>query len=356
MKYIRLYYDSTLGCIKQVDSKSTCMIDNYNIAYIFNEEVFKHIPIRFSKSPYVVTNENVETADLSLLRCGVCLGLTGRVTLSKIEHALLCNNSDYIIDIYSSKYADKNSLGQFMKPYGSPWHVKSSVIETQNLRNDKREFGLKYALKGIYKDLTYFDFHNFYPNIMLELGCPQNFDRNKFIELLNFGDTKFTLNKIIGRFDTEYSIFYDREYANLLRRFGRLKLLHYIFKTDQLILCNTDSILAKVSENFKVPENTTSIKVDNAIINNVGNYILQSGDEYIQRGLFRKSEELVIAKERMGLHPCDDEFKLSNLFGSNEQGYLSASETSIEHCDHRCKYGKSLKLFRKPLVEIQEIL
>ena len=210
MKYVRLYYDDALRCIKQVDSNSTCMVDNYNIAYIFNEDVFKHLPIKFSKSPYVITNENVETADLSLLRCGVCLGLTGRITLSKVENALLCDNSDYIIDIYSSKYADKDSLSQFMKPYGSSWQIKSSVIETQNLRNDKREFGLKYALKGIYEDLTYFDFHNFYPNILLELGCPQNFDRHKFIDLLNFGDTKFTLNKIIGRFDTEYSIFYDR--------------------------------------------------------------------------------------------------------------------------------------------------
>lgn len=356
MKYVKLYYDNTLGCIKQIDSKSTCMIDNCNIAYIFNEEVFKHLPLKFSKSSYVITNEPIETADMSLLYCGVCLNIPGRVTIGKVEHALLCNKSDYIIDIYTSKYADKKSLGQFMKPYGSPWQVKSSVIETQNLRDDKREFGLKYALKGIYENLTYFDFHNFYPNILLELGCPQNFDRDKFIKLLNFGGTKFTLNKIIGRFDTEYSIFYDREYANLLRRFGRLKLLHYIFKTDQLILCNTDSILARVSKDFEIPENTTSIKVDNAIVNNVGNYILQSDDEYIQRGLFRKSEELVIAKERMGLHPCDDEFKLSNLFGSNEQGYLSASETPIDHCDHRCKYGKSLKLFRKPLVEIQEIL
>ena len=356
MKYIKLHYDNMLKCIKQVDSKSTCMIDNYNIAYIFNEEVFKHLPLKFLKSPYVITNENIETADMSLLRCGVCLGLSGRITLSKIEHNLLCNNSDYIIDIYSSKYADKNSLSQFMKPYGSPWQVKSSVIETQNLRNDKREFGLKYALKGIYENLTYFDFHNFYPNIMLELGCPQNFDRQKFINLLNFGDTKFTLNKIIGRFDTEYSIFYNKEYANLLRRFGRLKLLHYIFKTDELILCNTDSILAKVSDEFKIPENTTCIKVDHAIVNNVGNYILYNDNECIQRGLFRKPEEFVIAKERMGLHPYDDEFKLSNLFGTNEQGYLSASETPIEHCDHRCKYGKSQKLFRQPLIEIQEIL
>ena len=82
------------------------------------------------------------------------------------------------------------------------------------------------------------------------------------------------MNKIIGRFDQEYSVFYDPDYANNVRKFGRLKLMYYITKCKELILCNTDSILAKMSDEFIVPHDASKIDVSNALVKNIGNYVL----------------------------------------------------------------------------------
>lgn len=292
--------------------------------------------------------------DESMLYVAKELGCTGYITFSLLENELLSETSDLVTNIYSSKYATDEVLNEFTKPYGSEIHINKSIIPPSRLRSDRREFGLKFAKSGIYSNLVYFDWKNFYPNIMLELGCPRNLDRCKIEKLLSLGNTKFFLNKLIGRFDAEYSIYYNPEYANLLRRFGRMKLMYYAFKCDELIFCNTDSILARVQDNFVAPDNTSVMVVENALIKNIGNYVFYNNDEIKHTGIFNKPEELVIAKYRMGLNPLDEEFTLRKLFSIDEQGFISSDTTRIENLDRKCRYGKSNKLFKSGLVSIQE--
>ena len=332
------------------------IMDMAYVMYAFTEDAairFSEITGRnkytfFKNTRYIIGN------DESLLIAAVNLDMYGYITFNALEKELFSEYSDKIINIYSSEYATDDVLSQFTKEYGSDIVIRNSTIKHSRLRNDKREFGLKYAKPGIYHDLIYFDWHNFYPNIMLEIGCPRNMDRDKIKMLLSIPGTKSFLNKLIGRFDAEYSLFYDPEYANLLRRFGRMKLIYWAFKCEELIFCNTDSILAKVSKDFEVPDNTSVMVVDHALVKNIGNYVLYNSDNIKHTGIFNKPEELVIAKHRMGIQIDYKEFLISSIFNTDEPGYLSADNNMITSIDRKCRYGKSDKLFINSLVSIQE--
>ena len=311
----------------------------------------------FKDIPFVITNDVDE--GWSMINSALALGISGKVTYKYIEENLLLDEGGYsmgLINVYSCKYMTPEVMKEYTKPYGSTINLAKANIVHNTVRKDKRSFGLKYAKPGIYKDLIYFDFHNFYPNLLLEYGVPSRMDYHKWMRLVTFGNCKFTMNKIIGRFDQDYSIYYDPDYSNNIRKFGRLKLMYYISNCEELILCNTDSILAKVSEDFTLPYEVSKIDVSNALIKNIGNYVLidTKNDEYRTTGIFNKPEEFVIAKERMGLKPSDDEFKISNLFNTDEEGFISADITPIESLDRKCRYGKSNRLSRKQLVSIQE--
>lgn len=340
------YNSRVEGVIVDTDSFQTlCELWNRN-----KNNLFKDIP-------YVITNDVNE--GWSMINSALALKLQGKITYKYIEDNLLLDkdsSSMGLINIYTCKYMTPEVMKEYTKPYGSTINLSKAEIVHGTVRKDERSFGLKYAKPGIYKDLVYFDFHNFYPNILLEYGVPSRMDYHKWSRLVTYGNCKFTMNKIIGRFDQNYSIFYDPEYANNIRKFGRLKLMYYISKCKELILCNTDSILAKVSEDFIFPYDVSKINVSNALIKNIGNYVLHDhiDEEYKTTGIFNKPEELVIAKERMGLKPSDDEFKISNLFGTEEEGFISADSTPIESIDRKCRYGKSQRLSRKQLVSIQE--
>ena len=334
------------------------LMDNVNYSYVFTPDVettFSKLTGKykydFFRNTRFITDLN---PDVSLLVAATELDYHGYVTFSRLEKCLLSNDSDKTINMYSSKYATDKVLEQFTKPYGSEIVIRGSVIPPSRLRNDYREFGLKYAKPGIYEDLLYFDWHNFYPNIMLELGCPRNLDRSKIENLLKVKGTKSFLNKLIGRFDSKFSLFYDPSYANTLRKFGRMKLMYYGMHSDEFIFCNTDSILAKFPEGFIPPDNTSVMNVEKALIKNIGNYVLYNTNEVKTTGIFNKPEELVIAKYRMGIKCTKDDFLLSNIFGTDEDGYLSADNIRIENVNRKVRYGKSPRLSIPSLVSIQE--
>ena len=334
------------------------LMDNVNYSYVFTPDVETTFGKLTGRSKYdffrkarFITDLN---PDVSLLVAAVELDYHGYVTFGRLEKCLLSADSDEIINVYSSKYATDEVLEQFTKPYGSEIVIKGSVIPPSRLRNDYREFGLKYAKPGIYENLVYFDWHNFYPNIMLELGCPRNLDREKIEKLLKIKNTKSFLNKLIGRFDAEYSLFYDTSYANKLRKFGRMKLMYYGMQSDEFIFCNTDSILAKFPDGFIPPDNTSVMNVEKALIKNIGNYVLYNSNEVKTTGIFNKPEELVIAKYRMGVECTKDDFLLSNIFSTDEDGYLSSDNVRIENVDRKVRYGKSSRLSIPSLVSIQE--
>lgn len=334
------------------------MMDNVNYSYVFTPDVETTFSKLTGKSKYdffrnarFITDLN---PDISLLVAATVLGFHGYITFGRLEKCLLSYDSDEIINVYSSKYATDEVLEQFTKPYGSEIVIKESIIPPSRFRSDHREFGLKYAKPGVYENLMYFDWHNFYPNIMLELGCPRNLDRKKIEDLLKFKGAKSFLNKLIGRFDAEYSLFYDPSYANKLRKFGRMKLMYYGMQSDEFIFCNTDSILARVPEGFIPPDNTSVMNVEKALIKNIGNYVLYNSDEVKTTGIFNKPEELVIAKYRMSIEYTKSDFLLSNIFDTNEDGYLSADNVKIESVDRKIRYGKSSRLSIPSLVSIQE--
>lgn len=336
-------------------------LDNGTDMYVLDQDMVEWFVLNkkksysniFQNSLYMIRYDNSD--DVSMLYAAEALGLKGLVSFKSMEEELFTEDSDNTIDIYSSKYATKEVLEQFLKPYGHPWRVLNAEISTSRIRDDKREFGLKFAQEGIYAECVYFDFHNFYPNLMLELGAPIGLESTKIRTIINHGNAKGFLNKLIGRFDAEYSMYYDPEYANTLRRFGRMKLLYYILKCDELLLCNTDSILAKVPKGFEPPENTSRINVRTCLIKNIGNYVLcDENCNYKTTGIFNKPEELVIAKERLHQEPSDKEFTLKSLFGINDNSFISAEGNIITGIDRKCRYGKSDKLFKQGLVSIQE--
>lgn len=340
------YNERVEGVILDTDSART-LCDLWNKS---QTRLFKDIP-------FVITNDVDE--GWSMINSALALKLTGKITYKYLEENLLLDpdgSSMGLLDIYSCKYMTPEVMKEYIKPYGSEINLAKAKIVQNTIRKDKRSFGLKYAKPGIYENLIYFDFHNFYPNILLEYGVPSRMDYHKWLRLVTYGNCKFTMNKIIGRFDQEYSVFYDPDYANNVRKFGRLKLMYYITKCKELILCNTDSILANMDDDFIVPHDASKIDVSNALVKNIGNYVLidKKNDEYQTTGIFNKPEEFVIAKERMGLKPSDDEFKISNLFNTDEEGFISADITPIESLDRKCRYGKSDRLSRKQLVSIQE--
>ena len=332
---------------------------------VMTKDVFMHIHTYFGEvarfvgvnRPYVVTNDSNDGE--SIIHTALVLGIHDQVNYKKIEQALVSNKSDVRIDPYSSKYATPNVLKEWSKPYGSTINIAKAKIVHGHIRHDERVFGLKYAKEGIHENLVYLDFKNFYPNLMEELGCPPRFNSSLWKELIADGNCKFTMNKLIGRFDADYSIFYNPEYVNSLRKFGRLKLLYWISKCDELIFSNTDSILARVSEDVEFPKDAKVEKIDKALIKNIGNYVFYVIDSedtghFKTAGIFNKPEELVIAKERLGYNPSDDEFLLSNLFGTDEDGYISSDSKPIEQATRRIRYGKSPRLFKKQLISIQE--
>lgn len=342
------------------------LLDNGNDDYVFlggsakylSGLLGKNIYSMFRKSRYCIAVDEESNEDMmSMLHTANVLGLNGYISYKKIETSLILSKyekSDERLDIYSSRYMSPEVMKEFTKDYGSNMIIGGVTISPSKLRADRRVFGLKFADPGIYKDLVYLDFHNFYPNLMLELGCPARMSRAKIKMLLDAGNCKFTLNKLIGRMDTEYSIFYDPEYANDLRNFGRLKLLHYISKCDHLVLTNTDSILAKVSERFELPENVTFHKISDSIVKNIGNYVMidEDGKEYVA-GTFRKPEELLVAKLRMGIDLDDEEFKIDTIFHNGQDGYLSVNDSPVIGLDRKCHYGVSSKLSKESLMRFQ---
>lgn len=332
---------------------------------VMTRDVFTHIHTYFGEvsrfvgvaRPYVVTNDFNDGE--SMIHTALVLGINGQVNYKKIEQALATNKSDSRIDPYSCKYAEPSVLKEWTKPYGSTINISKAKIVHGHIRHDERVFGLKYAKSGIHEDLIYLDFKNFYPNLMEEYGCPPRFNSSLWKDLIADGNCKFTMNKLIGRFDAEYSIFYNPEYANSLRKFGRLKLLYWISKCDELIFSNTDSILARVSKDVEFPKDAKVENIDKALIKNIGNYVFYVIDSedtghFKTAGIFNKPEELVIAKERLGYNPSDDEFLLRNLFGTDEDGYISSDSKPIEQATRRIRYGKSPRLFKKQLISIQE--
>ena len=305
--------------------------------------------------PYVISE--VEADGLALLNCALVLGMTGKVTYSALERTLYTKESDRIIDVYESKYASPEVIIEYSKPYGSDIELGDAVIKQGLIRKDERVFGLKYARPGIYNSdkLIYIDFKNFYPNLIDEMGCPPNFSRDKWIKLIQHHECKFAMNKIIGRFDSDYSLFYNPNYANNLRKFGRMKLMYYISKCKKLLLCNTDSILAEVDNNFEIPDGVTTIPLTHCLIKNIGNYILYSElNGYKTTGLFNKEEELVIGLERMGIPQSDENYSVRTLFGIDVDGYISSNSDPIPNLERKCRYGISRKLTRQSLISIQE--
>lgn len=343
------------------------LMDIENVDYVFTATVARYIEDYtgkskyrlFTKSSYVIISENDSYDDAyAMLYASKVLGINGYINYKKIEKSLLITEDeepDTRIDIYDSMYMTPVVMKEFTKPYNSEMNIGGVTIPPSKYRTDHRVFGLKFADPGIYEDLVYFDFHNFYPNIMLEMGCHTRISRNKIQELIDDGRCKFLLNKIIGRMDTEYSLFYDPEYANSLRNFGRLKLLYYISKCDRLVLTNTDSILAKVSDNFELPDNVTYHKISNAVIKNIGNYVLieENTDKIHTTGIFNKPEETAVAKLRMGIHVPDEELTINYLFNNGQSGYLSVNDTPILEVGRKCHYGCSDRLYRESLIRFQ---
>lgn len=341
-------------------------MDKYGNGYVIKSGVSQRIQdvtgkkkySIMSNACYTIVQGDISTDDAeSLLHSARMLKLRGYVSYKILEQELLVDageTSDERLDIFSSMYATPEVMKEYCKEYGSDMHIGGVTIAPSRLRVDKRVFGLKFADPGEYKNLVYLDFHNFYPNLMLEIGCPPRMSREKIITLLSNKKCKFTLNKLIGRMDLEYSIFYDPQYANDLRSFGRLKLLYYISKTKKLVLTNTDSILADVDIDFELPDNVTSFKVPNAIIKNIGNYVLRDeNDEYHTAGIFNKVEELAVAKLRMGVVLESDELKVDSLFHNGQQGYLSVNDEPIIGLDRKCKYGVSKRLSVESLIRYQ---
>ena len=322
-------------------------------------EICKLAPRGWFKSltcPYVVSND--EQDGMSLLTSSILLGMSGKVSYKSLERNLYTKDSSTIIDIYETKYATSEVIREYSKPYGSDIEIGNAVITQGTIRKDERVFGLKYARSGIYSspNLVYMDFKNFYPNILKEYGCPPNFSEEKWDLLLSNHDCKFTMNKIIGRFDSDYSLFYNPIYANNLRKFGRLKLMYYISKCKKLLLCNTDSILAIVDDKFEYPTNISISLLTHCLIKNIGNYVL-----YIDilngcktTGIFNKEEELVIALERMGVTQQEENYTVRKLFGIDVDGYISADNSSIPGLERKCRYGISPRLSKQALISIQE--
>lgn len=305
--------------------------------------------------PYVISE--VYTDGLALLNCAIVLGMTGKVTYSSLERNLYTKESDMIIDVYESKYASPEVIIEYSKPYGSDIELGNAIIKHGVIRKDERVFGLKYARPGIYHsgNLIYMDFKNFYPNLVDEMGCPPNFSCEKWSKLIQHHECKFAMNKIIGRFDSDYSLFYNPTYANNLRKFGRMKLMYYISKCKKLILCNTDSILAEIDEDFEYPSGVTIMPLTHCLIKNIGNYILYS--EYNgskTTGIFNKDEELIIGLERMGIEQPDENYSVRNLFGIDIDGYISSNSDPIPNLDRKCRYGLSRRLLKQSLISIQE--
>lgn len=321
-------------------------------------EMCKLAPRGWFKSltcPYVVSND--EQDGISLLTSSIVLGMSGKVSYKLLEKNLYTKNSSTIIDIYDTKYATPEVIKEYSKPYGSDIEIGNAVITQGTLRKDERVFGLKYARPGIYNsgNLMYMDFKNFYPNLVKEIGCPPNFSCEKWSKLIQHHECKFAMNKIIGRFDSDYSLFYNPTYANNLRKFGRMKLMYYISKCNKLILCNTDSILAEVGEDFEYPDGVTIVPLTHCLIKNIGNYILYSEyNGYKTTGIFNKDEELVIGLERMGIKQPDDNYSIRNLFKIDIDGYISANSDAIPNLERKCRYGYSLKLTKQSLISIQE--
>lgn len=343
------------------------LMDIVGVDYIFTGTVATYIENStgkrkyslFKNSSYVIISENDSYEDAyAMLYASKVLGIKDHVNYKKIEKSLLISpdeEPDTRLDIYDSMYMTPVVMKEFMKPYNSEMTIGGVTIPPSKYRSDHRVFGLKFADPGIYEDLVYFDFHNFYPNLMLEMGCHTRISRTKIQELVDDGRCKFLLNKLIGRMDTEYSLFYDPEYANSLRNFGRLKLLYYISKCDRLVLTNTDSILAKVSEDFELPDNVTYHKISNAVIKNIGNYVLveETTDKIYTTGIFNKPEETAVAKLRMGLNVPDEELTVDHLFNNGQQGYLSVNDTPILNVGRKCHYGCSNRLSRESLIRFQ---
>ena len=290
--------------------------------------------------PYVISE--IDTDGLALLNCAIVLGMTGKVTYSALERNLYTKDSEMIIDVYESKYASPEVIIEYSKPYGSDIELGNAVIKHSVIRKDERVFGLKYARPGIYnsEDLIYMDFKNFYPNLVDEMGCPPNFSCEKWSKLIQHHECKFAMNKIIGRFDSDYSLFYNPTYANNLRKFGRMKLMYYISKCKKLILCNTDSILAELTH---------------CLIKNIGNYMLYSEyNGYKTAGIFNKDEEAIIGLERMGIEQPDENYSVRNLFGIDIDGYISSNSDPIPNLERKCRYGLSRRLTKQSLISIQE--
>lgn len=366
IKIVRLLPDMRTLFDQEDNEMFPYLLDNGKDDYIFlggsakylSVVVGKYLYSMFTKSRYcIAVNDDSHEDMVSMINVARVLDIKGYVNYKKIETSLLLSKdekSNERLDIYSSKYMSPEVMKEFTKEYGSDMIIGGVTITPSRLRSDHRVFGLKFADPGIYKDLVYLDFHNFYPNLMLELGCPARMSRTKIKMLLDSGNCKFTLNKLIGRMDTEYSIFYDPEYANDLRNFGRLKLLYYISKCDHLVLTNTDSILAKVSERFELPENVTFHKISDAVVKNIGNYIIidEYNKEYVA-GTFRKPEELLVAKLRMGIDLDDEEFKIDSIFHNGQDGYLSVNDSPVIGLDRKCHYGVSGKLSKESLMRFQ---
>ena len=305
--------------------------------------------------PYVISE--VDTDGLALLNCAIVLGMTGKVTYSSLERNLYTKESDMIIDVYESEYASPEVITEYSKPYGSDIELGNAVIKHGVIRKDERVFGLKYARPGIYNSdkLIYIDFKNFYPNLMDEMGCPPNFSRDKWLKLIKHHECKFAMNKIIGRFDSDYSLFYNPNYANNLRKFGRMILIYYISKCKKLLLCNTDSILAEIDNNFEIPDGVTIVPLTHCLIKNIGNYILYSElNGYKTTGLFNKDEELVIGLERMGIEQPSENYTIRKIFGIDIDGYISSNSDPIPNLDRKCRYGLSRRLTKQSLISIQE--
>ena len=359
-------------CVVKYEQGMLRFSDNYSFPDILNNnsisgfllstdsysEICRLAPRGWFKSlkvPYVVSND--EQDGISLLTSSILLDMHGKVTYKTLEKNMYTKNSSTIIDVYDTEYATPEVIEEYSKPYGSDIEIGNAIITQGTLRKDERVFGLKYARTGIYNSehLIYMDFKNFYPNLVKEMGCPPNFSEEKWNILLSNHDCKFTMNKIIGRFDSDYSLFYNPVYANNLRKFGRLKLMYYISKCKKLLLCNTDSILAVVDEKFEYPDNVTITPVTHCLIKNIGNYVLYSNNNgYKTTGIFNKEEELVIALERIGITQPEENYKVRKLFGIDIDGYISADTNSIPGLERKCRYGISPRLSKQALISIQE--
>lgn len=363
MRYLTLkdnltYLDDTYTTLYDINSLDDFIIMSSETAELMSS-IFCVSVYKLLEATYGIHDEtNREEVEKITESCFV-IGSRGYSSYKRLEKSLLCHDSKPTINFTSSKYYSGRVISEFNKPYGSDILISGAEIKTQKIRNDKRVFGLKYAKPGIYhkddnKKLIYMDFKNFYPNILMEYGGPNMFNTDLFKKMIDHGGLKSVLNKLIGRFDAEYSLFYDISYANNLRKFGRLKLMYYIDRCNKLLLCNTDSILAYVGKDFEIPDGVEHTYLESCLIKNIGNYVLTDNVTTKTTGIFNKQEELVIASERMGYEQPDYKYSLKYLFGIDKVGYISSNDNEILGFDRKIRYGYSDKLNKKSLISIQE--